>query len=142
MNNYLIRFNSILWISVITSICIHIAFFSFFILSFPVKFQSYQPYLISLGAIIPHQDLFREQSNDRLQTNGKFQFLPSYPNQEENFPSLRQVEKPLDQKSLKLNGKIIQKSIFPTAKQSTVANETEFLKLKNNPDPYQPLQIP
>ena len=140
--NYLLHFNSILWASVITSIFIHIIFFIFFVLSFPIKFQSHQPYLISLGAIIPHEDLLRGQSNDRLQTKRKFQPLPSYSKQKEDFSSLRQLDKPSTQKPPKLIEKITQKSMFPVAKQSTITNNTELLKLKNNLDPYKHLQIP
>ena len=140
--SYLLRFNSILWTSVITSIFIHIVFFIFFVLSFPIKFRSHQPYLISLGAIIPREDLLQEQSNDRLQTKGKFQPLPNYAKQKEDFFSLRQLDKPSSQKPSKLNGKITQKSIFPIAKQSLSTNNTEILKLKNDLDPYIHLEIP
>ncbi len=140
--NYLLHFNSILWTSVITSIFIHIVSFIFFVLSFPIKFQSHQPYLISLGSIISPKDLLQGQSNDRLRTKGKFQSLPGYSKQKEDFSSLRQLDKPSSQKSLKLNEKITPKSIFPVAKQSTITNNTELLQLKNNLDPYKHLQIP
>lgn len=139
--HYLLRFNPISGASVITSIFIHLMFFVFIILSFPVKFQHHQPYLISLGAIIPHEDLLQAHSNDRLQPKEEFQPL-GYSKQKEGFSSLRQLDKPSNQNLLKLNGKISPKSAFPATKQSTIINNTELLKLKNDLDPYQPLQIP
>ena len=138
-----IKFNFFLWVSIPLAFFVHIIIFTCFTFSFPIKFQSHQPYLISLGSIIPREEFLKSRmERNTLQPQEQLNAALYQKSYQKDFSSLMQVYKPLDRKANSSLNKTTLKSTFQVQQEKDKNKIKTNPEIENTPELYQPLTLP